>query len=331
VPSWRRNLVAVTAASFIGFAGFTLVMPFLPLYFQQLGVEDVGEVALWTGLSLGVTPAITALLAPVLGPPRRSFGRKIMVERSLASFVVVMAAMAWVTEAWQIFALRAVQGLFAGYGALTLTMAADVAPKDRVPFAIGFVQTAQRLGPGDRPGAGRRRGAPRRAAARVPGHRGVLPDSRCCSCSSCTTSAASGPPTRARSGTRDLPQRPGVPELPAADGCHLRPAVHRSELRPGTAALRGRAGTPTSRVPIVAGVLFSLAAAAGAVGHYWCGRLLRQMSARRGHRREYGRRRRRRDLVRLRARHVDPVHRRRRSSAPPSASRPPRPTPRPTA
>ena len=33
------NLFAVTAASFIGFTGFTLVMPFLPLYFQQLGVQ----------------------------------------------------------------------------------------------------------------------------------------------------------------------------------------------------------------------------------------------------------------------------------------------------
>ena len=45
------------------------------------------------------------------------------------------------------FALRAVQGLFAGYGALTLTMAADSAPRDRMAYAIGFVQTAQRLGP----------------------------------------------------------------------------------------------------------------------------------------------------------------------------------------
>jgi hypothetical protein len=35
VTDWRRNLVAVTAASFIGFAGFTLVMPFLPLYFSN--------------------------------------------------------------------------------------------------------------------------------------------------------------------------------------------------------------------------------------------------------------------------------------------------------
>ena len=38
ILNWRKNLFAVTAASFIGFTGFTLVMPFLPLYFQQLGV-----------------------------------------------------------------------------------------------------------------------------------------------------------------------------------------------------------------------------------------------------------------------------------------------------
>ena len=39
------------------------------------------------------------------------------------------------------------QGLFAGYGALALTMAADAAPRDRMAFAIGTVQTAQRIGP----------------------------------------------------------------------------------------------------------------------------------------------------------------------------------------
>jgi MFS transporter, DHA1 family, multidrug resistance protein len=147
VLSWRKNLFAVTAATFIGFTGFTLVMPFLPLYFQQLGVTDIGEIALWSGLSLGVTPAITALMSPLWGRLADRVGRKIMIERSLASFVIVMAAMGFVTEAWHVFALRAVQGLFAGYGALALTMAADAAPKDKMAFAIGTVQTAQRIGP----------------------------------------------------------------------------------------------------------------------------------------------------------------------------------------
>jgi DHA1 family multidrug resistance protein-like MFS transporter len=145
--NWRTNLFAVTAATFIGFTGFTLVMPFLPLYFSQLGVTDVGEIALWSGLSLGVTPAITAFMAPLWGRLADRIGRKIMIERSLASFIVVMSAMAFVTEPWHVFALRALQGLFAGYGALALTMAADAAPRDRMAYAIGTVQTAQRIGP----------------------------------------------------------------------------------------------------------------------------------------------------------------------------------------
>src|SRR4051812_35509878 len=145
--TYRRNLFAVTSASFIGFMGFTLVMPFLPLYFHQLGVTDVGRVAMWSGLSLGVTPALTAMLSPFWGRLADRFGRKIMVERSLASFVIVMSAMAFATRPWHVFALRCVQGLFAGYGALTLTMAADSAPEGRMAQAIGTVQTAQRLGP----------------------------------------------------------------------------------------------------------------------------------------------------------------------------------------
>jgi hypothetical protein len=34
---WRRNVFAVTAASFMGYTGFTLVMPFLPLFIGELG------------------------------------------------------------------------------------------------------------------------------------------------------------------------------------------------------------------------------------------------------------------------------------------------------
>ena len=96
---WRRNVYAVTAASFIGYTGFTLVMPFLPLFIGQLGVTDVGQIAMWTGVSLGVTPALTAILAPAWGRLGDRYGRKIMVERSLVSFVVLMAAMAFVTRA----------------------------------------------------------------------------------------------------------------------------------------------------------------------------------------------------------------------------------------
>jgi len=69
------------------------------------------------------------------------------VQRSLFSCVVVMAVMAKATEPWHLFALRAAQGLLAGYGSLTLTMAARSAPPEQMASAIGAVQTAQRFGP----------------------------------------------------------------------------------------------------------------------------------------------------------------------------------------
>src|SRR5689334_14165050 len=94
-PDWRRNQAAVTTATFMGFAGFTLVMPFLPLYFGELGVKDTSEVAIWSGISLGVTPAITAAMAPAWARLADRFGRKMLVARSLFSFFVIMSLMAF--------------------------------------------------------------------------------------------------------------------------------------------------------------------------------------------------------------------------------------------
>jgi MFS transporter, DHA1 family, multidrug resistance protein len=144
---WRRNQAAVTIATFVGFTGFTLVMPFLPLYFEQLGVHDTGDIAMWSGVSLGVTPAITAALVPLWARVAERYGRKLMVARSLISFVLVMLAMSIVTHPWHVLALRALLGLFAGYGSIATTMAAESSPPELMAVAIGWVQTAQRLGP----------------------------------------------------------------------------------------------------------------------------------------------------------------------------------------
>jgi MFS family permease len=131
----------------VGFTGFTVVMPFLPLYIRQLGVSDPGDIALWSGLTLGITPAIAAICAPLWGRIGDRFGNKLLVQRSLIAAIVVMTAMAYATRAWHLLALRTVMGLFAGWGPLTISMAALGAPPGRVAQAIGAVQTAHRMGP----------------------------------------------------------------------------------------------------------------------------------------------------------------------------------------
>src|SRR5262245_62093077 len=122
-------------------------MPFLPLYIRELGVSDVADIALWTGLTLGATPAVTAFSAPLWGRVGDRFGSKVLVLRSLSAFALTKGAMAFVTAPWQLFALRALLGVFAGYGALTVSMAARSVPRERMTEAIGIVQVAQRLGP----------------------------------------------------------------------------------------------------------------------------------------------------------------------------------------
>jgi DHA1 family multidrug resistance protein-like MFS transporter len=276
---WRRNLFAVTAACFIGFTGFTLVMPFLPLYFQQLGVTDVGAIALWSVLSLGVTPALTAALSPFWGRLADRYGRKIMVERSLVSFVFLMGAMAYVTRPWQVLALRAAQGLFAGYGSLTLTMAADSAPRDRIAYSIGYVQTAQRLGPAIGPIVGG-------AVAQVVGLRYaflvtagfyvvalllvfVMYDER-----NASHPAAAEPVGRVTFRSV-LAFENFILLMVVIFGLQF---VDRS-FGPVLPLYVAQLGTSSARVPLISGVLFSIAAAAGAMGHHICGLLLRRAAA----------------------------------------------------
>jgi MFS family permease len=141
-------------ASFVGFTGFTLVMPFLALRFQALGVHDTRAVALWTGFTLGVTPAVAAACAPLWGRVGDRFGNKLLVQRSLFFCVFVMTLMGLATHPWQLFVLRALQGLVAGYGPLTIAMAAESAPRDKMAHAIGLVQTAQRVAPAAGPVVG---------------------------------------------------------------------------------------------------------------------------------------------------------------------------------
>ena len=143
----RRNVRISAATSFMGFAGFTLVMPFVPLYINELGVADVGEIAMWSGLTLGATPAVTAISAPLWGRVGDRYGSKLLVIRSLTAFVLTKGAMAFVTAPWQLVALRGLLGVFAGYGALTMAMAAESVPREEMPRAIGVVQMGQRLGP----------------------------------------------------------------------------------------------------------------------------------------------------------------------------------------
>src|SRR5215813_7499235 len=142
---WQRNVWALTLCVFIAFVGFQFFNPFLPLYVRELGVTDPARIALWSGLLAAVTPAISGVLAPVFGRLADRFGRKMMLIRSLAGFIVIISAMGLVTSVEQLLVARVLQGLFAGFSPMAMALATVSAPRDKASVAIGMVQSAQLL------------------------------------------------------------------------------------------------------------------------------------------------------------------------------------------
>jgi MFS family permease len=276
---WRRNQAAVTAAAFIGFTGFTLVMPFLPLYLADLGVQSTSAIAIWSGLSLGVTPAVTAAMAPVWARVADRLGRKMLVARSLLSFVVIMSLMAYVAAPWQVFALRAIQGLFAGYGAIAMTMAAESAPPEHLATAIGWVQTAQRLGPAFGPVFGG-------VLAQSVGLRSTFLVSAGFYFAAfvlvlvayrevpyAARAAAAGAPPMTSAMLR------AVPHFALFVGTVFALQLVDRSFGPILPLYLGEIGVDATNIPFLSGVLFATTAAAAAVGNQTCAWLLRRLSA----------------------------------------------------
>lgn len=259
----------------MGFTGFTLVMPFLPLFIRQLGVTDVGQIAVWTGLSLGITPALTALLSPFWGRLADRFGRRLMAGRSLAACLLTMVAMSFVTAPWQVVALRGVLGLLTGYGGLMLTMAAESSPPATVGASIGMVQTAQRLGPTVGPVIGGVLAGLfglRRAFLITAALYGialillfVLYDERV------THAVPARNEERGRLSVREAFTLPNFALLMAVLFCCN--FVERS-FGPILPLYMEQLGVRSGRVAFGAGLLFSMVALAGAVGHHTAGRML---------------------------------------------------------
>jgi DHA1 family multidrug resistance protein-like MFS transporter len=143
--SWQRNVWALSLIVFTAFVGFQFFSPFLPLFVQELGVTDPAEVAVWSGLLMAITPGLAGLLGPLWGRLADRVGRKLMMVRSLAGFIVTIAAMGLVTSVTQLFLARLLQGVFAGFSVMAMALASVSSPRDKVPVAIGRVQSAQLL------------------------------------------------------------------------------------------------------------------------------------------------------------------------------------------
>ena len=111
---WKRNLAVLWFGELIAISGFSVFMPFLPYYVQELGITELSQVAFWSGLLITAQGVTMAVIAPVWGSLADRYGRKIMVARAMFGGAVVIATMGLVKNVYALVILRAIQGFLTG-------------------------------------------------------------------------------------------------------------------------------------------------------------------------------------------------------------------------
>jgi DHA1 family multidrug resistance protein-like MFS transporter len=144
--SWQRNLAALWIGELIALSGFSVTIPFLPYFVQELGVSGVDRIAFWTGLVASAQATTMALIAPVWGMLADRYGRKIMVARAMFGGAVVIGLMGLSQNVVQLVILRAIQGLLTGTVSAATALVASNTPPERRGYAIGLLQMSIYLG-----------------------------------------------------------------------------------------------------------------------------------------------------------------------------------------
>lgn len=126
---WHRNLIVLWFCTFVAGMAFSEIMPFLSLFVSQLGDFTKAQITFYSGLAFAADYAISAISAPLWGIIADKKGRKIMLLRASLGMAVAMVLMGFVTNVWQLVALRALQGVFAGFISNAQALVASQTPR----------------------------------------------------------------------------------------------------------------------------------------------------------------------------------------------------------
>lgn len=118
MEAWKVNIISVWLGCFFTGLAMSQILPFLPLYVEQLGVRSHESLSLWSGMVFSATFLISAIVSPFWGSMADRRGRKLML-------------------------LRALMGLTSGYIPNAMALVASQVPREKSGWALGTLSTGQ--------------------------------------------------------------------------------------------------------------------------------------------------------------------------------------------
>lgn len=144
--NWKLNLAVLWFGNFLVMAGMTMIIPFLPLYIQELGVTEPNKVALWAGLIFAGNFITSFFFQPLWGKLADQHGRKVMLLRSGFGMAIVMILMGFAGNVWHLLLLRVLNGTISGFVPAAVALLSTTTPREKMGFAMGTLQSGGTAG-----------------------------------------------------------------------------------------------------------------------------------------------------------------------------------------
>jgi MFS family permease len=145
-PHWRRNLYVCLFGSFTNIVAMTLLLPFLPLYVEHLGVQGQAAIVQWSGIAYGISFLGAGIMAPIWGKFADLYGRKLILMRASLAMAISMSLIGLAENIWELVALRLAAGVLGGFASGAVVLVATQTPKNRSAWALGVLSTGTMAG-----------------------------------------------------------------------------------------------------------------------------------------------------------------------------------------
>lgn len=128
-------------SNFFVTAGMSLVIPFLSLYIDKLGVHKLQSIERWAGWVFSAQYVTSVIFQPIWGRVADKHGRKINLLRAGMGMGIVTALMGAVSSVKQLLLLRLLNGVFSGFISMSVSLQASITPNEDAGRALGMLQT----------------------------------------------------------------------------------------------------------------------------------------------------------------------------------------------
>ena len=102
--NWKNNLRIAWIGCFLTGACVSLVLPFMPIFVEELGVEP-SQVTFYSGIAISISSVSAAFISPIWGILADKYGRKPMMIRAGIAMTITYGRLGLCTKYLLAFSL----------------------------------------------------------------------------------------------------------------------------------------------------------------------------------------------------------------------------------